>query len=378
MKKIPIPLHRRFENFQRSGLPLLVWLGAVAGVVFLVEHRGAEYTYRGLVEVVDHVVAAPASGVLAELPVELYGRVEAGQVVARLDSAVLVAQLATAAAEVERIRAEQQVVIASLETEAAEITRDWEKDARRFEMDAVDLRVNVLQERVDLETDRVEAERARLAYERARKLVESGVSAAAEVESLELEWKALEQRILNAEELVARMEAEFERAEARSRDFFISAPEALDPEPRLAALRAAARVQELRLAEIEVSRAGLVSYAPVSGRVNLLAATPGRAVVAGQELFRVTPDAGAAVVFYHPQAVPVALAPGDAVEMHRLGSLEVVEGVVATLAPESGVMPAALWLDPAVPEYGRAVRLKPTPGTGWVPGEPVEVRLAVE
>lgn len=378
MKKIPIPFHRRVENFQRAGLPLIIWIGAVIGVVFLVQQRGTEYTYRGLVEVVDHIVAAPADGIVSEIPMELFGRVEAGQVVARLDSGPLLARLETAGAEVLRIRAEQVVVIASLESEAAEITRDWEKDARRFEMDAVDLRVNLLQEKVDLETDRVDSERARLAYERARKLVDSGVSAAAEVESLELEWRALEQRITKAEELVARMEAEFERAEARSRDFFISVPEPLDPEPRLAALRAAAKVQELRLAEIEVLRAGLVLFAPVAGRVRSLAATPGRAVVLGQELLTVTPDVGAAVVFYHPQVVPLAIVAGDAVEMQRVGSLDMVEGVVASLAPEMEVLPEALWLDPAVPEYGRAVRLKPTPGTGWVPGEPIEVRLALD
>lgn len=378
MKKIPIPFHRRLESFQRAGLPLLIWLGAVAGVVLLVQNRGAGYTYRGMVEVVDHVISASADGTVTELPVELYGRVEAGQMVARMDAGPLLAQLQTAGAEVVRIRAEQQVVIASLAADAAEITRDWEKDARRFEMDAVDLRVNLLQEKVDLETDRVDAERARLAYERANKLVTSGVSAAAEVESLELEWKALEQRIAKAEELVAEMESEFERAEERSRDFFQSVPEPLDPEPRLAALRAAAQVQELRLAELEVQREGLVLFAPVSGRVQSLAATPGRAVVLGQALMTVTPDAGAAVVFYHPQAAPLTVVAGDSVEMHRLGSLDMVEGVVATLAPEVGVLPESLWADPAVPEYGRAVRLKPTPGTGWVPGEPVEVRLAVE
>ncbi|MGB0952700.1 MAG: HlyD family secretion protein [Planctomycetota bacterium] len=378
MKKIPIPFHRRLESFKRAGLPVLVWLGSVVGVVLLVQNRGEGYTYRGMVEVTDHVVAASVDGIVTELPVELYGHVEAGQMVARMDASPLLAQLETAGAEIMRIRAEQQVVIASLAADAAEITRDWEKDARRFEMDAVDLRVNLLQEKVDLETDRVDAERARLAFERARKLVNSGVSAAAEVESLELEWQALEQRIAKAEELVAEMESEFERAEARSRDFFRSVPEPLDPEPRLVALRAAARVQELRLAEIEVQREGLLLFAPISGRVQSLAATPGRAVVLGQELMTVTPDAGAAVVFYHPQAVPITVVAGDAVEMHRVGSFDMIEGVVASLAPELGPIPASLWADPAVPEYGRAVRLKPTPGTGWVPGEPVEVRLALE
>lgn len=378
MKKIPIPLHRRLESFQRAGLPFVVWILAVAGVVVLVQERGGDYTYRGLVEVVDHVVAAPADGIVVEMPVDLFSRVEAGQMLARLDAAPLSARLATAAAEVERIRAEQQVTRASLVAEANEVTRDWEKDARRFEMDAVDLRVNLLQEKVDLESDRIDAERARLAYDRARKLVDSGVSAAAEVESLELEWKALEQRILTSEQLVAQMESEFERAETRSREFFRSAPETLDPEPRLAALRAAARVQELRLAEIEIEREGLVLYAPVAGRVGSLTATAGRTVVAGQTLLTLTPEVGATVVFYHPKDFPMDLAPGDGVLMQRLHGLEEVEGVVARLAPSVDLLPESLWADPAVPEYGRAVRLKPTPGTGWVPGEPVQVRLAVD
>lgn len=374
-KKIPIPLHRRFDGFRRSALPLLVWLAAVAGVIHLLELRDASAEYFGLAEVGDFVVAAPADGTLAELPVGLYDEVAAGQVVAMMDPAPLLARIRTAAAEAERLVVERQAVSVELEAAAAEIDRGWEKDARRFQVDAADLRVQLLRVRVDLETGRVEAERRRVAYERARLLVESTVLSEAEAEDLRLAHEVELERIRTTAAVVAQLDAEHRLAVERSRAFLASAPEQLVVLPRLEALQQAVQVQELRLAEIELARAGLVLRAPASGQVRSLLASPGRALVLGQGILALTPAAGQAVVFYLPPNGAEQVSLGDPVLVRRPSGLDKAEAIVAALSPTIEELPRLLWRDPAVPEFGRAARLSPLPGFGLVPGEAVRVAL---
>ncbi len=375
MRKVPIPLGRRFDDFRRRALPLAVWLAAVFGVVQLVQLRGSQVEFLGLAEVSELVVTAPADGTIAELAVELYDPVASGQVLAVFDPEPLSARIRTSAAEVERLAAERAAVAAELASQAEVISNDWEKDARRFQVDAADLRVELLQARVELEADRVELERRRVAYQRAQSLVESAVLSEAEAEDLLLASEVVAARIEATVELVARLELEHDAAQTRARAFLAAAPEELVVEPRLAALQRAVEVEELRIAEIELARAALVVRSPSTGRVGALLASAGRTVVLGQGLLSVTPSVGEAVTFYLPPAASHQVAVGDRVQVHRPGERQTAEGVVAVLAPAVAEIPAALWRDPAVPEYGRAVRLKPQPGLSLVPGEPVQVAL---
>jgi len=61
-----------------------------------------------------------------------------------------------------------------------------------------------------------------------------------------------------------------------------------------------------------------------------------------------------------------------------MGSHKVAEAVVTDVAPQVEAIPASLWRDPAVAEYGRATRLSPTPTLHLVPGDPVQVRFVAD
>jgi len=373
VRKVPIPVHRRLDDFRRRALPLAVWLVAVFGVLQLLELRGSRVEFLGLAQVTDYLVTAPADGRIEDLAVNLYDEVVDGQVLAVFDAEPLTASILTAAAEAGRLSAERTAVAAELAAQSAEFGRDWEKDARRFQMDAADLRIDLLRARVDLEADRVEAERRRVAHERAQSLVEADVLSEAEAEDLLLAQRVVEERIRATEALVERVTLEYADAVERTREFLAAAPEELAAAPRLDALQRAVEVQELRIAQIEISRAALVVRAPASGRVRALLSTAGRSVVLGQSLLALTPSVGEAVTFYLPPGVRREVAVGDQVQVHRPGNGEVAEALVAVLSPTVEELPQQLWRDPAVPEYGRAARLSPLPGLGLVPGEPVMV-----
>ena len=260
--------------------------------------------------------------------------------------------------------------------EAANIERDWEKDARRFEMDTVDLRLDVLRARIKLETARIEADRVMVAFERTKALVEAEAASAAEAEDLELAHKVLLEEIRTTEELVEKLTSEHELARARSLDFLSEAPEELDLAPRLEALRLAMQAQELRLAAVEAARAGMVLRSPVSGQVHLVSATAGRTVVLGQEILAITPVVGKSVVFYQPALNDGGLAVGDNMEVRLPGEAKILNALIEVMSPVIEEIPAALWRDPAVPEYGRAARLSPMPELDLVPGAPVQVTVS--
>ena len=375
IKKIPIPLHRRLDIFRRKALPLMVWVAAAVGVVHLLELSSGNVDFVGISTSPEFVVAAPVDGQLIEVSVGLYDHVIAGQVVATMDSKAVMAQINTAAAEVERLAAERVALAAELEADAAEIGRDWEKDARRFEMDAVDLRVDLLRRNVELSTSRVEAERLRVAYERAEALLESSAGSQASAEDLKLAHQVELERIRETENLVSQLQGEYDRALARSREFLLSMPGELVAAPRLEALQRATEVQSLRVAEIEIDRAALIVRAPVYGQVRSVMATTGRSVVLGQDILVLMPSGHNAVVFYQPAGVPTDVAVGSVVEVRRLGSTTIAEAMVTALSPTVEELPRPLWRDPAVPEFGRAARLSPTPQLNLVPGEPVLVAL---
>mgnify|MGYP002639682242 CR=1 FL=1 len=376
IKKIPVPLNRRVDIFRRKALPLVVWVAAAVGVVHLLELRSAGADFVGISKATEYVISAPNEGRVLELSVGLYDQVAAGQVLATMDSAPVMAQINTASAEVERLAAERLALVAELQASVAEMGRDWEKDARRFEMDAVDLRVELLRRNIALSTSRVEAERLRVAFDRATALLESAAGSVASAEDLDLAHEVELERIRTTEQLVAQLEGEYARAITRSEEFLLSAPQDLAAAPRLEALQQAVAVQTLRLAEIELAREALVVRAPVYGQIGSVLASSGRSVVLGQDLLVLIPSGHGAVVFYQPLGLKSEVAVGSKVAVRRIGNGEVVEALVTVMSPTIEELPASLWRDPAVPEYGRAAGLSAVQGLHLVPGEPVLVSLA--
>jgi len=378
LKRIPIPFARRVETFQRQVLPLLVWLLAIAGVVYLLEQEEGRYHFVGLAESQEFVVASPQDGMLQELFVELYQEVEEGELLAAMDSRILAADLDVANAEVARLDAEQQSLRAELESESRELARDWEKDYRRFVMDGVGLQVDILQARVEVETDMVEAERLRIAAERAASLLEANAGSEADAEDLALAREVVLARVATNRDLLSELETQFASALERTSGFSTTEPDTTSFAPQLEALRQAIVVQELRLRSLEeIQREHMVMRAPTRGVIASLAASKGRSLVLGQEILRILPHQSD-VVFFQPHLAAASIQAGAKVEVTRMGSSQVVEAIVTDVAPQVETIPPSLWRDPAVAEYGRATRLSPTPSLHLVPGDPVQVRFLAE
>ena len=108
LEKIPTPWHLQWRRVRYQFVPVLSLIACVLATGWLWNRRLGSVSTYGRVQVVQADATSPLAGVLvpADKPIELYAEVEAQQVVARLDSAALNKELATAEQEVVRLRNE--------------------------------------------------------------------------------------------------------------------------------------------------------------------------------------------------------------------------------------------------------------------------------
>lgn len=78
----------------KSFWPLTIWLAAAVGAVFLFTHGAHLGSVPGMIEVVEHGVAPLETGRVLAIDVVLGARVKAGDVVARLDTSLIDAEIA--------------------------------------------------------------------------------------------------------------------------------------------------------------------------------------------------------------------------------------------------------------------------------------------
>ncbi|MHC4659956.1 MAG: HlyD family secretion protein, partial [Planctomycetota bacterium] len=150
--------NRRAGRLRVHILPILVWIGAVVVVVVLFQHRAERFEVLGLAQGQVHQVAATCDGRLKDVPVQLFEKVGRGQTLAVIDTVLdnenLQAQLDTASAEIEHLKAELVSTEDQLLTEAVNRQTDWVGAQRRFSVDVENARVAVLELKAQLEADR--------------------------------------------------------------------------------------------------------------------------------------------------------------------------------------------------------------------------------
>lgn len=374
--RVRVPLRERWRDLRRGALPAVVWLAA-AWAAFSLLQRQRRAEFPGLVRGGEYEVSAATDGVLRELLVDLYEPVAAGDVVAFLDDRVLAARIETARAQVDQLQEQLRATAARLAAAAAQAGRDWSADLRRFLVNEADFLLEEQRVRVDLEADRAEAERLEIQLARTRNLVAEAVLSQAELDDVRLFLEGVRRRVAENERLLARLQEERAAATERRESYAALAPPSQELDPELEAVRASVRVQASLLRELEVQRAALTLRAAADGRVTQVLARPGQAVLAGEPLVLLASARADGVVVYLPEGAAAALAERSRVQVALGGGAAgAVEAVVERVSPGIEMLPARLWVNPNVPEYGRAALVRPAPGLEVLPGQRVVVWLA--
>ncbi len=368
---IRTPYAQRAADFRVRTLPLLVWGAALIAVMLLMYDRSQSFEYIGIAEALDYEISSPAAGRIDEVTVGLFEEVLAGDVVARLDDSLVRAGLATAEAAVTQLSAELEA--ARLQGRADEAMLIGE--LRRFQIDEESRRLDMLALRVDIEDDRVERERLDLELKRSRPLLNDGFLSDSDFDNLRLERNRVQARLDQNAELLEQTRAEYEAARSRREAYQGSLPALPDSDELLAPLRQGIEVAALQMEEIQIQRQALLLRSPVAGRVSLVPARAGQAIVPGEPILTVTESTPREIVAWmaegreriEPGLQRVAIA-------SRTHPERTAESLILRTGPGIQPMPQRLWRDPRFPDYGRAVVIA-APAIGLIPGEIVTIRF---
>ena len=93
LRPIETPFPQRVADFRRRWVPVLVWSVAALACVWMLSGRARGLEYLGIARALQFEVSADSVGQLDALLVDLYDRVEAGDIVAKLDDAEVSARV---------------------------------------------------------------------------------------------------------------------------------------------------------------------------------------------------------------------------------------------------------------------------------------------
>lgn len=375
-RPIETPLPQRVADFKRRYLPVIVWSAAALACVWLMTGRANRFEYIGLARSVQYEVSANAVGRLETLLVDLYDRVEAGDLVAKLDDAEIAARIERSRATIRQLGAELDATRAQLVADNRIDQASWHNNLRRFETDEEDRRLAALELRVTIESDEIELERLALEQQRAGPLLETGLIGQEEYDTIRLMHDAVQTRVEENRVLLAQTESEYRTAVLRREAFEKSLPSTPAEEPLLRPLREAIEAENGRLREIQSRREATVLRSPVTGQVSSILCRQGQTVVPGEPILTIADGTVTEILAYLGETdserarenTPVLVA-----SMSRPG--KVAESFVIRLGPDVEMLPQRLWREPTTPEYGRAVVIAAVPGLDLTPGELLSVKL---
>lgn len=319
--------------------PFLIWLVAAAAAAWLYYNGGYSGPLTGVLEAIREQVAPIEDARLLSVEVVQGQFVRKGDLLARMDTAILDAQL-----ELERLQLERQ----------------FEREVRRLEGEIRAARLQ--QAEYEAELSVLDPEIARL-----RDLLARGFADAQSVASLRARREAIARALELFPETMAAYEEELADAR-RQRDavarFFageIPAGQVDSPSAGLLALR----------------RESYTFRATRDGVVSRIYHEPGNVVAAGDPIMTLIVKESQVIVCFLPESQAHDLRLGMKLEvMPPLGSAgPPVEATVTALGPEILGLPGRVSPVPGQTVRGRRVMLTPDAFIDLLPGEAVSVRL---
>jgi len=370
--------------------PIVVWLGVVACIAVMFTHRSKRFQVLGIAQGQVHQISSTCTARLKSVTVELFDDVKKGQVLAVLDTVldnenipeVIQAQLDTVSAEVARLQAELAVTKEQYETEAANAQNDRRADQRRFEVDLADASLRALELEATIEGQRRNLEILKLD---SKIFVIGGRldvndQSPYELKKIKIEYDNMVKGIEDNERLIAEAQRDLGQAQARLDEFAKNQPRYVSVDGALTVVMRAINVQERRMKELQVQRPLLELRAPFDGMVSLIQHGPGETVLAGEPILTVAETKPREVVAYATEKQAACVKERMIVEVIRTaepaGQDErlVASSQVVEVGPTVEQMPARLWRNPNVPQWGRPIMIKTPPNLNLVPGEVVGVR----
>jgi multidrug resistance efflux pump len=359
----------------RTG-PLAVWLAATTVTIWLGTQTVAVTALPALVDSAQGAVRTPTSGRLATLLVGLHDTVTPGQIVGRLDDGALRSQLKEAKLELERLRAELQREEHDRQEALRANTTNQQLEAgserRRLQSDIESARLAVLGTRTELEETKVRLRGAKIEAERQTQLGEQGMVGGTTLVRIQTEQQALQKRADQLDYLLTEQRQRIEQAEQRLAAFQPGATAPTGLELALAPLRWRLEEQEAQLERIAQDGCDLDLRAPIGGRIAAVSCQAGEWLPSGTAILALVDPTPRRILAFAPERIATPLRAGQSVQVLRQDRSPLGRTTVLSVAPTLVELPARLWRDPQLPEWGREFVLATTGHE--LPGERLVVR----
>lgn len=372
-------------------LPIMVWLGALACVIVLLSRRSQRFEVLGIAQGQNRQIAATSTARLTAVSVDLFDRVEKGQTIAVLNTVLedepsrdqLQAQLDTVLAEIERLSAQLVPTQESFSAEKSDRRTARINDSRRFAVDIENARLEILRLRTVIEADKITLKDLALEVDVAEKLVAEEALAPLELQKAKAQYNALAKKIQETENLLKQAQVTLEKTIQRRDEYMQHQPYHPSVDAALEVIRKGISVQEKRVEELVTQmealdrRRALELKAPMDGVVSHILHRQTEVVLAGDPILTVAEDEIANVIAYADEKMMGAIEEGMVVELVKTSEPAIVQvesSEVIYVGPVVEQIPAHLWQNPNIPQWGLPFLIKAPSEMKLIAGEKVGVR----
>jgi multidrug resistance efflux pump len=349
-------------------LPVIVWLAAVIGVVFLYVHRHRTFTVIGVAMAPQQMLAAADNGIVRHIPVELFQTVRRGDLLAVVElgsppendylKAVIEAKKVTALEELERLKAD---LTAAEKQFAYDFGLDADDQTLRYGRLALEVEnslLELLKIRTELELDKGLVSGLELEMNAARELYAKGAVHSYELQKAEIEYTALARKVAAAEILEQQASETFTASQQRLAQYTATEYQQTLIASLLEPYRKAVAVQEKLLGELFAPTSRMMLTSRFDGVVSAIFTSEGQGVQAGDIILTVSPpEAEYILAWLDPvSAGRVQLNQPVKITKHSVPQ-QVFRSEIVVIGPTVELLPEMLWFNANTPRWGRPVKI---------------------
>ncbi|MEN6576058.1 MAG: hypothetical protein ABFD90_06930 [Phycisphaerales bacterium] len=398
--------HAVKRSYLRHAVPVVVWLGAVATVGWLFNEKSASFQMVGIAQSEVRQVASDCTARIMDVHVNLFEPVTAGQTLAILNTvpaseltteAELQGQVATAAAEIERLMASLIPTQDQLRADEAALQNSHADNVRRFAVDAEAAKLHAIQVQTQIASEEINLNTLAVQLQVTEKLVEEKVVVPLELELIKVQHDSTVKKIKEYQAELEQAQADQVEAERRRDEFASQQLPQQSVDDALEAIRKEAKVQEELIkglrAQIAVFKTrtavelkspidGVVI--PISGKANEVLLKrqgeetirrAGEVVAAGDPILAVAQTQPTEIIAYANEQQVGFLESDMTVELVKMRyPAQIAQSRVLSIGPTIELVPQRLWRSPTIPQWGRPVVIEIPQGLTVIPGELLGIR----
>jgi len=394
------------RSYLRHVVPMTVWLGAVAAVGYLFYQRSESFQIVGIAQSEVRQVASDCIARIIDIPVDLFQPVKAGQTLAILNTVPadewmtetqLKSQIATAAAEIDRLMASLIPTQQELLKADADLQITQADNRRRFDVDAEAAKLAVLKLQTEIADAEILLNGLTVDIQANEKLVAEKVIVPLELEKLQIERESTAKKIHECQEQLKQAREDQVQAERRRDEFARQELPQTSIDGALEAIRKEARVQEELIRGLQEqiatfkARAAVELKSPIDGVIIPISGKAseallkrqgeetirraGEVIAAGDPILAVAQTEPTEILAYVNEQQVGLLEQDMSVELVKMRyPAQIAQSRVLSIGPTIELMPQRLWRSPTMPQWGRPVVIEVPQGLAVIPGELVGIR----